>query len=128
MPKSIFHNFPKKLIEYTIISPYHLRLDLYKNITSLENFYLQCISFEPHAFLHAGFLSNLIKRVHLNSSVGISIGMDLLKESVLVKNNDLTIDSYDIDEAGIDAGIKATIKLKIENSIKYKLQNILLTG
>lgn len=126
-PKSIFHNFPKKLTEYTISSTYHSRINLYKNITSLENFYLKCISVEPHAFLHAGFLSNLIAQNNLNSSAGISIGMDLLKESVLVKNNDLTIDSYDIDEAGIEAGREATVKLKIEKNIKYKLQNILLS-
>ena len=37
------------------------------------------------------------------------------------------IDVYDIDKPAIEAATKATIRLKIENSIKYKFENILVT-
>jgi hypothetical protein len=123
-----FSNFPKKLTECSIFDPFILRLSIYKNITCLENFYLKWISLAPHTFLHAGFLSNLIAKNDLNSSPAISIGINLIQESILVKNNNLTIDIYDVDKEIIAAATKAVISLKIENSIKYKLENILLTG
>ena len=126
-PKISFSNFPNKLTECTIFEPYNLRLSIYENITCLENFYLKWIRVEPHAFLHAGFLSNLIIKNNLNSSPTISIGMNLIQESILVKNNNLLIDVYDIDKLIIEAATKATVRMKIENSIKYKFQNILVT-
>jgi hypothetical protein len=102
-------------------------LSIYKNITCLENFYLKWTSIQPHAFLHAGFLSNLITKNNLNSQPAISIGMNLIQESILVKNNNLFIDVYDIDKPAIEAATKATIRMKIENRIKYKFENILVT-
>jgi hypothetical protein len=53
--------------------------------------------------------------------------MNLIQESILVKNNNLLIDVYDIDKLIIEAATKATIRMKIENSIKYKFENILVT-
>ncbi len=102
-------------------------MSIYENITCLKNFYLKIISIEPHAFLHAGFLSNLIIKNNLNSCPAISIGTNLIQESILIKNNNLLIDVYEIDKPVVEAATKATIRMKIENSIKYKFENILVT-
>jgi hypothetical protein len=105
---------------------YTERLALYKNINSAEDLYLRYANIEPHAFLHAGSISNLIFDIKLNECKAVSIGIDLLKESILVKNNKISIDCFDIDSEAVLRANETSIKLNIDNLLKYKTGNILI--
>lgn len=107
---------------------YSQRGVLYKKCSTIEELFLEYTSFEPHCFLHASSLSKTISKYNLNGVNAISIGIDFLKELILIKNNDITIDSFDIDdEAVIDANNLAE-KYKISNSLKYFKENVLFKG
>ena len=104
---------------------YNDRERLYSRISSLEELYSEYISLEPHCFLHAGVISNTIKKKNLNGISAISIGIDILKESTLVKNNNLNIDVFDIDKKAVALANKFSYELQISDTLKYFEQNIL---
>jgi hypothetical protein len=114
-----------KIFFNTKNEPYTQRLALYKKINSTEDLFLRYVNIEPHAFQHIGSISNLICSYKLNGSKAISIGMDFLKDSILVKNNKISIDCFDIDNEVVTVANEVALKLNIDNLLKYKFENIL---
>ncbi len=104
---------------------YSKREDLYKRISTLEELYNEYVILEPHTFLHAGAISKTISKKQLNGMSAISIGMDLIKDSTLVKNNNYSIDVFDIDEKAVSLANKFSNGLLISDSLKYFKQDVL---
>jgi hypothetical protein len=86
---------------------------------------LEYVKLEPHAFLHAGAISNLISKRQLDTCSAVSIGMDLLKDAILIKNNKLALDVYDIDGPGVIEANLACARLGIEADLKYHNRDFL---
>ena len=61
----------------------------------------------------------------MNGIGAISIGIDILKDSTLVKNNNFKIDVFDIDEKSVNLAKKFSDGLLISDSLKYFNQNVL---
>lgn len=101
------------------------REKIYSSLHSIEELYSHYIKLEPHAFLHAGTLSNTILKEKLNGVNAISIGIDLLKDLTLVKNNNLNIDVFDLDGKAVDLSNSLSDEFQISESLKYFNQNVL---
>ena len=113
------------IIKFKSKEIYPVRDKVYSSIHSLEELYSSYINIEPHAFLHAGMMSNTILKEKLNGVNAISIGIDLLKDSTLVKNNNLNIDVFDLDGKAVDLANGLSHEFKISESLKYFNQNVL---
>ncbi len=107
---------------------YSERSEIYKKCQIIEELFLEYISVEPHCFLHASSLSNTISKYNLNGVNAISIGIDFLKELILLKNNQITIDSFDIDDKAVLDAKNLAEKYKISNSLKHFKENVLCKG
>ena len=78
--------------------------------------------------MHAGAISNLLTNVELDGCMVFEVGLDLLKESIIIKNNNVSIDCLDIDKEAVEGGNSAAIRLGLSDSLSYKHENILDTN
>ena len=70
---------------------YPNRAPFISNCSSLESFFFDYIKLEPHAFLHAGFLSNFISSNDLDRMNAISLGLCWIKDMTIAENNKLNL-------------------------------------
>ena len=104
---------------------YQARLSLYKSVSSILDLFLAYTKIEPHAFLHVGNISKLISKQNLTGSHAISIGLDALKDIILVKNNELVLDVYDIDSNAIQEANNMCERFEEDLNLKFFDENIL---
>ena len=104
---------------------YNNRLDLLTNSKDLFDFYHQYLKIQPHAFLHAGFLSNFINKNRLNNKKTVSVGICNIKDNVLAHNSGLNLTVFDIDKEHVDASNNLQKYIEGNVSIVYKHNDIL---
>jgi hypothetical protein len=84
------------------------------DVLSLYDLIEKYIIIEPHTLLHIGCLSNFISSAGLNNSYVLSIGIDLIKDVMLAKLNNLQFYIADMDTEF------AAICNKIANILNYQ--------
>ena len=107
---------------------YHNRLDLLTENTDMYDFYHQYLKIQPHAFLHAGFLSNFININGLNNKKAVSVGICNIKDNVMAHNSNLDLTVFDIDKEHVDASNKILQRDDGNVSLTYKLNDILCSN
>jgi len=103
---------------------YDKRAENYRSASSWEHYELEHLKSEPHAFLLIGFLIKNFSDVISKKSI-LSIGIDLLKDLMIIRSTQSELKVLDIDQIAVEEGNKAIERFGIEKSLTYQLDNIL---
>lgn len=103
---------------------YEKRAQNYKSASCWEHYELEHLKSEPHAFLLVGFLIKNFSDVVSKKSI-LSIGIDLLKDLMIVRSTHAELKVLDLDQTAVEEGNKAIKRFGFENSLTYQLDNIL---
>jgi hypothetical protein len=88
-----------------------------KKLTFIE-FLSNEIKISPHSFLHVGFLINKFF-IHLKKKYILSIGLDVVKDTILLNSTKSNIDVLDIDSLNILKIQKLMILWKFNKKLNY---------